>query len=105
MKKKKKNLCLFAFLYYKKKLCSLSLFVFKFFQISPRSHCPRRTYPTASGVLISSISSSLVSFLFFGEDFVVSSWIELGVLFSSGGAYGRALLEFGFWFVGGTHQC
>jgi hypothetical protein len=82
-----------------KKLRSLSSFYFSnFFKSFPDL--------AASGDHVSSIPSPSSSFTLASlspvKDIVAFSWIKLGVIFSSGGAYGRVPLEFGFWFVGGT---
>ena len=88
-----------------KKLRSLFSFVFKFFQIFPElvilgEHicCLWRSCKLDSS---SSVFSAL-AFLFSSENFVVSPWKKLEVFFSSGGAYGCAPLELGFWSMGGT---
>ena len=84
-----------------KKLHSLSSLGFQISNLTPISLPPGEhislfptfVSPIFSSLVLSARSSSVKIPLF-------SPWIELGVLFSSSGAYGRALLELGFWSVG-----
>ena len=75
--------------------------IFKLFQISRRSRGHRQTFLAVPGTLVSSVFSA-TALLLVREDLVASPWLELRVVLSSGGAYGRISLELGFWFVGGA---
>jgi hypothetical protein len=78
--------------------CAVNVIIFSY---------SRRNFLVVSGALVSSIPYSSVFFLrsFYYPVKPRYSLVELGALFSSGGAYGRAPLELGVWSVGGSQLC